>query len=68
MIKYIIVNGHPRSTGKDSFADYATKELGIRGRRAYVYSSVSLVKDLAARAGWNGRKTPEARKFLSDMK
>lgn len=68
MIKYIIVNGHPRSTGKDSFADYAIKELGIRGRRAYVYSSVSLVKDLATRAGWDGRKTPEARKFLSDMK
>ena len=50
MVKYIILNGYARS-GKDSFADYAAKELGIRGRRAYIYSSVSLVKDLAARAG-----------------
>lgn len=31
-------------------------------------STVDKVKEIAKAAGWNGEKTPEARKFLSDLK
>ena len=67
MIKYVVVNGHPRS-GKTTFAYAVCHELEIRGFATFEYSSVAMVKELALRAGWNGSKTPEARKFLSDLK
>lgn len=67
MIKYILVNGHPRS-GKSLFATLVRDELELRGYYTYQYSSVAMVKELALRAGWNGSKTSEARKFLSDLK
>ena len=67
MIKYVAVNGHPRS-GKSLFATLVRDELELRGFVTFQYSSVAMVKELALRAGWNGSKTPEARKFLSDLK
>lgn len=68
MTKYIVVNGHPRSSGKSLFATLVRDELELRGFFTFQYSSVAMVKELALRAGWNGSKTPEARKFLSDLK
>ena len=63
MIKYVIVNGYPRN-GKSLFAALVRDELELRGFATFQYSSVAMVKELALRAGWNGSKTPEARKFL----
>lgn len=63
-IKVIIVNGHP-SAGKTSFERICKT---IMGSYCQSRSTVDKVKSIAFRAGWNGEKTPEARKFLSDLK
>lgn len=61
-----VVNGAPRS-GKDTFCSMTAKFMGEGYVR--VYSTVDYVKIIAATAfGWNGEKTPRARKFLSDLK
>lgn len=64
MINVIVVNG-PARVGKDTFVMYCLGQLGPHG---YQLSTVDLVKDLARQAGWDGVKTPEARKGLSDLK
>lgn len=58
----IVVNGKG-GVGKDSVCDalgnfFTTKHI----------SSITPVKELASLCGWSGEKTPEARKFLSDLK
>ena len=61
-----VVNGAPRS-GKDTFCSMIAKFMGEGYVR--VYSTADYVKIIAATAfGWNGEKTPRARKFLSDLK
>lgn len=61
-----VVNGAPRS-GKDTFCSMVAKFMGEGYVR--VYSTVDYIKTIAASAfGWNGEKTPRARKFLSDLK
>lgn len=59
----IIINGAPQS-GKDSFVDVfeETKFLKLR------LSSVDQIKKAASKLGWKGEKTPNSRKFLSDLK
>jgi hypothetical protein len=57
-----IVNGFPKS-GKDTFA----KILATSYQVANV-SSVDEIKDIATIMGWDGEKTPESRKMLSDLK
>lgn len=60
----VVVNGYPRS-GKDEFVNLC-KETKI----GYVYnfSTINFVKRIARECGWDGTKTLENRKFLSDLK
>lgn len=62
--KIVIVNGFPRS-GKDTFVDFCLEQLGPYGIKV---STVDFVKNLATQCGWDGTKTLENRKFLSDLK
>lgn len=63
-VNVIIVNGYPRA-GKDTFVNYCLWELREYG---YAISTVDSIKEIAYKAGWDGEKTPEARKALSDLK
>lgn len=67
MIRYIIISGKPRA-GKTTFGNKVVKELQSNKRVAYQTSSINRIKDFALDMGWDGMKTPEARKFLSDLK
>lgn len=65
----IIINGKPGS-GKDTFVD-AVQLVGRRFKPMFFIMNISTVdniKEAAKLMGWNGQKTPEARKFLSDLK
>lgn len=63
-MKIVIINGAPRS-GKDTFVGYCLDKLGKFG---FTFSTVDFIKDIAKECGWNGEKTPEDRKFLSELK
>lgn len=63
-MKIVVVNGKPTS-GKSTFESLC---IGLGHARCYVYSSIDYVKTVARSCGWNGEKTPENRKFLSDLK
>lgn len=67
MIRYVIISGKPRA-GKTTFGDKVVEELHNNNRVAYQTSSVNLIKNFAYDMGWDGVKTSEARKFLSDLK
>lgn len=60
-----IVNGAP-GCGKTTFEDLCLKY--VRYHAVDIYSTIDFVKDVAKYCGWNGEKTPENRKFLSDLK
>lgn len=62
-MKIIVINGAPCS-GKDTFAWLCQNHLAWCGN----FSTVDFVKEVARKCGWNGTKTPENRKFLSDLK
>ena len=64
MVKVIVINGAAGS-GKDSFVNFC-KEVAPN----YVesMSTVDFIKEIARKVGWNGEKTPETRKYLSDLK
>lgn len=62
-MKIIVINGVPCS-GKDTFAWLCQKHSTWFGN----FSTVDFVKEVARKCGWNGTKTPENRKFLSDLK
>lgn len=62
-MKIIVINGAPCS-GKDTFASLCQKHLLWCGN----FSTVDFVKEVAHKCGWNGTKTSENRKFLSDLK
>ena len=63
-VNVVIVNGYPRA-GKDTFVNFCLRELKEYG---YAISTVDSIKEIAYKAGWDGEKTPEARKALSDLK
>ena len=63
-MKIVVVNGFPQ-VGKDEFVRCCLSELGAFGK---LISTVDFVKEIAARCGWDGTKTPQNRKFLSDLK
>lgn len=63
-MKIIIVNGYPQS-GKDAFVDSCLEIMGVYARKR---STIDIVKEMAKIAGWNGKKSPENRKLLSDIK
>lgn len=61
----VIINGAAGS-GKDTFVELCRKFTGD----AFLLniSTVDKVKEIATACGWDGTKTPENRKFLSDLK
>ena len=70
----VIVNGLPQS-GKSSFVELCCQIANLwnyshqNGRtNIYEYSTVDFVKDIAMQCGWDGQKTPNDRKFLSNLK
>lgn len=67
MIKYIIINGYPRS-GKSTFADMMVEYLQKYEYYATQFSTVDFVKYIALQIGWDGEKDARGRKFLSDLK
>jgi guanylate kinase len=63
-MKIYILNGKAGS-GKTTFFKLIEEKCH---NYVYNYSTVDLVKKVAYGCGWNGSKTPENRKFLSDLK
>ena len=59
-----IVNGAP-GAGKTTFEENVE---AIVGDSCYIFSTITPVKEAAKALGWDGVKTPESRKFLSDLK
>ena len=76
MIKVVVINGRPEC-GKTTF-ELKCRELVNASSTFWVdenkrmvvdiISTVDFVKQIAKECGWNGVKTPENRKFLSDLK
>ncbi len=58
----IVINGRG-GCGKDTLCEIAAKHYRVRN-----VSSITPIKELASKAGWNGEKTPKARKMLADLK
>lgn len=73
MVKIFIVNGLP-GAGKDEFCSlvhyYArTKTQGTSSKwMCDIISTINPYKNVLYKLGWDGQKTPEIRKLLSDMK
>jgi len=65
MIKLIIVNG-TAGAGKTTFEDFCSVYLGQID--TFKISTIDRIKEAAKVLGWDGTKTPENRKFLSDLK
>jgi len=64
-MKIIILNGSSR-VGKDQFANYFKKHYKYK---CVNWSTIDKVKKVSRRNfGWNGKKTDEARLFLSELK
>ena len=64
-MKVIIINGSAQ-TGKDQFANFFNKHYDYKSVN---WSTIDKVKKISKRNfGWNGKKTDEARRFLSEMK
>lgn len=64
-LRVVIINGKP-GAGKTTFENMCCEILGEAYSRKR--STIDKVKEIAKEAGWNGEKTPEARKMLSDLK
>ncbi len=58
----IVINGRG-GVGKDTLCDLAATRYAVTN-----LSSITPIKELAARCGWAGEKTDKARRFLSDLK
>ena len=77
MVKVVVCNGMPMS-GKTTFQTICKGKSnhahGIEGYRGFgrlhieSCSTVDFVKEVAKSCGWDGTKTLENRKFLSDLK
>ena len=64
-MKVIIINGSSR-VGKDQFANFFKAHYGYKSVN---WSTIDKVKKISKRNfGWNGKKTEEARLFLSEIK
>ena len=64
-MKIVIVNGAAK-VGKDQFANFFKKHYKYKSVN---WSTIDKVKKISKRNfGWNGKKTDEARKLLSEMK
>ncbi len=58
----MVINGRG-GVGKDALCDALTKQFQVINK-----SSVDPIKEIASSYGWQGEKTPKARKFLADLK
>ena len=77
MVKVVVVNGRP-GVGKTEFERQCAAQCNLfhrttgfsLGRDLWidVTSTVDFVKEIATECGWDGTKTLENRKFLSDLK
>lgn len=76
MVKVCVINGRPGS-GKTTFEQMCQQlcktnlTTGFqKGRivQVAITSTVDFVKEIALKCGWNGQKTFENRRFLSDLK
>ena len=63
MKKFVFVINGPGGVGKDTLCALAAKHFRVKN-----ISSITPIKELAARCGWGGEKTDRARKFLADLK
>ena len=63
-MKVVVING-AMTSGKDTFCEFCKD---YRGNYIASISTVDYIKEIASNVGWDGKKTPEARKFLSDLK
>lgn len=63
MKKVVIVINGQGGVGKDTLCELAAKHFKVKN-----ISSITPIKELAARCGWGGEKDDKARKFLSDLK
>lgn len=61
--KHIFIINGSGGVGKDTLCDLAAQRW-----RTQNVSSITPVLAVARAAGWNGEKTPAARRFLSDLK
>lgn len=67
-MKIFVINGFPRS-GKDTFVDFCKEYTGTNSTGSCLnISTVDMVKRIAKECGWDGEKTQENRRFLSDLK
>ncbi len=66
-MKIAIVNGRGAS-GKTTFETMVQKIATARDKKVKVISTITYVKEVAKLVGWDGGKTPEDRRFLSDLK
>ena len=64
-MRVVVINGKA-GCGKDTFVAMCQDVLGAN--RVLNISTVDFVKEVATFCGWDGTKTPENRKFLSDLK
>ena len=64
-MKIVIINGKG-GCGKDTFVTMCRDVLDTT--KILNISTVDFVKEVAEYCGWDGTKTPENRKFLSDLK
>lgn len=64
-MKVVVINGIA-GAGKDTFVAMCQDILG--SIRVLNVSTIDYVKEVAEFCGWDGTKTPENRKFLSDLK
>ena len=58
----IVINGKG-GVGKDTVCEAAAKYYCVK-----VVSSITPIKEIAARCGWTGEKDNKSRKFLADLK
>ena len=58
----VVING-VGGCGKDTLVEYLATQMNVKN-----ISSITPVKEIAKLCGWNGEKTDNARKFLSDLK
>lgn len=77
MVKVVVVNGKP-GAGKSEFERLCKEQCGLFTQMpgfvaghcllVDITSTVDFVKEIAYDCGWDGTKTLENRKFLSDLK
>lgn len=67
LTKIVIVNGRGAS-GKTTWETMVQKIAEARGKRVEIISTIAYVKEKAKEFGWDGGKSPEDRRFLSDLK